>query len=276
MSDPRITPANARVAHKSLRGQVRAATFTAGTVMRVAAPLADLRCGEDTSRLDRQVIHGDGFRVLERHAGRAFGISDRGGYVGYIPEAALAPWQAPTHWVQVRATLGFAADDIKAPDPVVLTMGARVRVSETGATLARTVEGWHIPLSHLAPIEAPADDPVTQAETLIGTPYLWGGNSCGGIDCSGLVQAALIAAGLDCPGDADQQQAALGAPLPEGAPLRRGDLIFWPGHVGIMADADTLLHANGHSMSVCYEPLQAACLRIRAQGDGEVSARKRL
>jgi cell wall-associated NlpC family hydrolase len=132
-----------------------------------------------------------------------------------------------------------------------------------------------VPKPHLRPISHPFRDPVTVAQLFFGTPYLWGGNSAFGIDCSGLVQAALLACGIACPGDSDLQ-AALGNTVPDDAPMLRGDLIFWKGHVAMVVDDQTLIHANAHHMAVAYEPIDAAIARIKAQGGGTVTGRRRL
>ncbi len=141
---------------------------------------------------------------------------------------------------------------------------------------AVTSEGGFVFRAHLVAIEAPAADFVAVAETLIGAPYLWGGKSSMGVDCSGLVQASLLIAGVDAPRDSDLQEAMLGERVGEGAPLRRGDLVFWKGHVGIMRDGATLLHANAAHMLVASEPLDAARARNLAAGAGPVTSVKRL
>ena len=134
----------------------------------------------------------------------------------------------------------------------------------------------YIPTAHLRPVDQAEGDPVAVAERFLGTPYHWGGNSGFGIDCSGLVQAACLACGIPCPGDSDLQEAALGRTLPADAVLRRGDLLFWKGHVAWVAGPDLLLHANAHHMAVALEPLLPALARIEGQGDGPVTRRARL
>jgi cell wall-associated NlpC family hydrolase len=259
-ADPRLTPWNGRVAHVSLRGLVAAEVFTEGTPARIAAPLADLLTAPDGPRT-RQLLLGAAFTVLEERGAMAFGVAVRDGYVGWIAAGALAPWVAPSHAVAAAATHLYPAPDLKTPETARLSLGALLTVTGRAGAFAETDRGF-APACHLRPLAEPEPDPVAVAERLLGTPYLWGGNSRDGIDCSGLVQIALHACGRDCPGDSDLQAAALGRPLPEGAPLARGDLVFWPGHVGWMLDAGRLIHANAHHMAVAVEPLAAARARI--------------
>ena len=259
MSDPRLTPANGRVAARELEGRVDAARFVDGEPARIVVPVADLFCaGDGSGQLDRQLLFGDSFRVLERRGGRAFGLSDRGGYVGYVAEDALGAWYEPTHRVAARSTLGFAAPDIKHPAPLRLSLGARVKVVEEIDSFVRTQDNLFIPRAHLVAGDEP--DTIAVAERLIGAPYLWGGNSADGIDCSGLVQAALLACGIPCPGDSDQQRES----FPAVRRPRRGDLIFWQGHVAMCVTSRTVIHANAHHMAVTVEPRAACVARIKA------------
>jgi len=183
--------------------------------------------------------------------------------------------QAPTHRVTARATHLYRAADFKTRELAALSLGACLTVTGEEGRFAVTPLGY-VPAVHLSPLKEAADDPVGVAELFLGTPYLWGGNTSYGIDCSGLVQMACLACGIACPGDSDMQEAELGHALPEDAALRRGDLLFWKTHVAWVADRDTILHANAHSMAVSYEPLEAAVQRIEALGDGPVTSRKRL
>lgn len=275
MSDPRLTAANGRVAHVSLRGQVAAETFVTGEALRVVAPLADLLAAPGGAR-QRQLLHGAGFLVLERRQGHAFGQAMRDGYVGWLAEAALAPAPAPTHWVSAPATHLYPAADMKCHELTALSFGAAVAIVGQAGQFARTAEGAFVPQQHLRPLGDWLEDPVAAAERLLGSPYLWGGNSRAGVDCSGLVQLACHACGIDCPGDSDMQEKALGHALPPDASPRRGDLMFWRGHVALVAAPELLLHANAHHMAVAFEPLAEACARISAQGGGPVTALRRL
>ncbi len=274
MTDPRLTPSNGRVAEAGWEDRVTADAFVPGTWKTVSAQLADL-CRAPAGARDRQLQMGDRFLVLETRDGWAFGRAARDGYVGYIADDQLGDDIAATHVVAVRATHLYASPDIKTPEITSLGFGARLAIAHEDRTFFETTNGAFVPKPHLRPVDRPFRDPVTVAQVFFGTPYLWGGNSVFGIDCSGLVQAAYLACGIPCPGDSDLQ-AALGADIPPDAPVIRGDLFFWEGHVAIAVDAETLIHANAHHMAVAYEPRVAAIARIEAQGGGPVVARRRL
>ncbi len=273
--DRRLTPANDRVAASSLQGQVAATTFTDGTPAQIGQPVADL-CRAPQGARDRQLQFGTPVTVFERRDGWGFVQSGIDGYVGYVREAALIASADATHRVSVPATHLYAAADLKSPDRFWLSFGARLRIVSAEGAFFETDQGLFVPKPHVRPLNAPMHDPVTVAQMHFGAPYLWGGNSMQGIDCSGLVQAACQACGIDCPGDSDLQMAELGTALPPETPPQRGDLLFWKGHVAMVVDADTMIHANAHHMAVAYEPIKAAILRIEEQGEGPVLAHKRL
>ncbi|MEB8387172.1 NlpC/P60 family protein [Rhodobacteraceae bacterium KMM 6894] len=270
--DPRLTPANARVAYIALRGQVDAPRYSSGAARQVGVPVADLLRAPGGKR-ERQLLMGAPVTRYDTHDGWSF-VQAEDGYVGYLPDNTLADGPAPTHHVIARATHVYSAPDLKTPERAMLSHGARLTVLSVDGHWAETPIG-HVPAQHLAPLSARAADPVTVALLYLGTPYLWGGNSAFGIDCSGLVQAGCRACGIDCPGDSDLQEAALGTAVPPDAGLRRGDLIFWRGHVAWVLDGAHILHANAHAMAVSIEPMEAAIARIQTAGD-PVTSRKRL
>ncbi|MCR9108340.1 NlpC/P60 family protein [Marivita sp. XM-24bin2] len=273
MSDRRSLWSNGRVAHSSLLGRSEADVYTDGTLHQVSRPPLAAICGAPFGERDRELLWGQCFNVLEVSDGWAFGYTLYDGYAGYIEEQNLEPSKSPaTHRISVRQTMALTEPDFKATraKQIPLSLGSEVRVKGsdgTWATLNGAPHALYVPSRHLTPLDRRATDPVSVAELLLGTPYVWGGNSAFGIDCSGLVQIACKACGLPCPGDSDQQMAQLGETLDPGTPAKRGDLLFWKGHVGWVSDPDTLLHANAHSMSVTYEPLAKAIERIAAQGD---------
>lgn len=269
MSDPRLTPANGRIAAAHLRGQVAAERFVDGAARQLTVPLADVRHAPDGDRL-RQWLAGTRVTVFEERDGWAF-AQDSDGYVGYVPVEAIGPAAPLDAVVTARATHAYSMADIKSPGRATLSFGAWVGVTDRRDGFLDTPYGF---VPEAATKCAPTD-PLAAAERLLGTPYLWGGNSSAGIDCSGLVQIACHVCGMPCPGDSDMQQ-SLGAPVEMDAPLRRNDLLFWRGHVAWVADPDTILHANAHHMAVAFEPLSEAVDRISAAGDGGIVARRRL
>ncbi len=277
--DYRLTPARADLAAAHLRGQVEAERFVEGRTMRVAAPLADVkRAPAPDASLDTQAIRGETVVVYEDHEGWAWAqIED--GYVGYLPSHALTPsGPAPTHRVCVARTFIYPGPNMKLPPIDALPFGAKIAARREEGGYAILSGGGAVFARHLRPVEACEPDFVAVAEGFIGAPYLWGGKAPQGLDCSGLVQVALHAAGLPCPRDTDMQERALGEPLDLASqpPLRRGDLVFWRGHVGVMRDPDTLLHANGHHMLVASEPFAGARGRIAEGSFGQVTSIRRL
>jgi hypothetical protein len=279
--DPRTNPYRRDIAAKHLEGRVTSARFVEGTVREVIEPIADIRRDPaHEAPLDTQALKGERVTVYEvSEEGWAWGQLETDGYVGYLSANALgAVGPLPTHRVVVPRTFGFPGPDIKLPPMIALPMGAKVDIMRQnnvrGADFAVNEYGWHFPLAHVAPLSQRQANFVTVAEMFLNAPYLWGGKTSLGIDCSGLVQIALQAAGVACPRDTYMQEAALGQPVRLDA-LRRGDLVFWKGHVAIARDAETLIHANAHHMMVAIEPLVEAITRIKRTG-ADISSIKRL
>jgi hypothetical protein len=280
MDDPRLTPARPDLAAKYLEGRIKAARYAAGEEFEVAEPLAPLRERPSSdAMLATQALKGERVTIYDRNGeGFAWGQLNDDGYVGWLPDRALAkPGAAPTHKITVLRTFAFAGPSIKLPPIGTLVMGCLVSVLSEDGPFAVTAEGWYLPLQHLGSIASRATDFVAVAEQFAGTPYLWGGKSSLGIDCSGLVQVSLNAAGISCPRDSDMQQNGLGTALhpAESENLQRGDLIFWKGHVAIVRDAESIVHANAYHMATVIENTTAALARIRAAGS-DITAIKRL
>jgi len=245
-----------------------------GEVMSIAVSVADLRDAPEGKR-DRQIIYGEDFRVVEMRDGWAYGCAQKDGYAGYLHAVDLVEKRKPTHFVSARSSHIYPEPDFKSEEIAPLSFGSRLVIVAEGDRFAELSSGKFIPRPHIAPIDQLFDDPIEAAERFMGVPYLWGGNSIWGLDCSGLVQMALLACGVDCPGDADMQQASIGVAIGDNGKPQRGDLFFWKGHVGLIRDENTLLHANAHHMAVVDEPLDQAIERIMAQGDGPVTGRRR-
>jgi len=280
MDDPRLTPARGDIAAKYLEGKVKADRFVEGESFEVTDALAPLRRAPaaDAEQMT-QALRGERVTIYDRTSeGWAWGQLESDGYVGWLPDAALGkPVATPTHRVTVIRTFAFPGPSIKLPPVQTLVLASALTIAREDGAFAVTREGWHVPKPHLAAIGHREIDFVAVAERCLGTPYLWGGKSSLGIDCSGLVQISLNAAGIGCPRDSDMQRDGLGKSLDatESKALRRGDLLFWNGHVAIACDADTIVHANAHHMATVIENTRAAITRIKAAGS-ELIAIKRL
>jgi len=278
--DPRLTPARADLAAKELEGKVAAPRYADGRVYEVIEPQAPLRHEPaPDAPLLTEALKGERVIIYDMSdEGWAWGQLAADGYVGWLPSNALVPLGAPpTHKVTALRTLAFPGPSIKLPPVEALPLGARLAVARFADRMAVTHAGAYVPAAHLAPIDTYEADFVAVAERFLGVPYLWGGKTALGLDCSGLVQVALTACGISCPRDSDMQEQALGTRVAAAAVLanlQRGDLVFWKGHVAIARDRSNLLHANAFHMAVVSEPVGEAVLRIRDGGSEVTSVRR--
>jgi len=274
--DPRITPARPDLAASHLRGKVEAARFADGTVQEVVVGQAPVRnAPSHGATMVTEALCGERVTIYETdEEGWAWGQLASDGYVGWLPAAALlAPGSEPTHKVAALRSLMFPGPSIKLPPAEALPLGARIAVARMHESFAVTATGGHVPMRHLAPVATKEPDFVEVAERFLGAPYLWGGKTSLGLDCSGLVQVALNTCGIACPRDSDMQEAALGKSVSL-AGLQHGDLIFWKGHVAIARGRNSMIHANAFHMAVAIEPVAESLARIGAAGSQVTSVRR--
>lgn len=279
--DRRLTPARPDLAASRLRGQVEARAFVDPEPMRVVAASAPVRREpRPDAPLDTQALSGELVDVYESHEGWAWVQLASDGYVGYVPDDALrldAP--LPTHRVQALRTFVYPGASMKLPPLETLSLGAGVTVTGEAGDFLVLADGGHVFAAHLSATDAYEADFVAVAERFLHVPYLWGGKTSLGLDCSGLTQLSLAAAGVASPRDSDMLEASLGQPVAfddslQG--LQRGDLVFWKGHVGILTDPETLLHATAYTMTVHSEPLRTARDRIQAKSFGAITSIRRM
>ncbi|WP_336959150.1 C40 family peptidase [Sphingobium aquiterrae] len=272
--DNRIHAVRGDLADVSLAGLLFSAHYARAVEMNCVADSAMLRATPSVSAIaTSQILHGESFHALDITTDWVWGFCGHDGYVGYVRREALDRRELPQWRVKASAPV-FSAADIKSPIVDFWPMGALCAGAQDGAFVT-CAEGF-VHLRHLAPIAALESDWVAVAMRYLGQPYVWGGRGHGGVDCSGLVQVALAACGIAAPRDTDLQREGIGAPLPDDAPLRRGDLVFFPGHVGMMADGDTLLHANAHWMATVVEPLADVVARLEPAHEQPILARRRI
>ncbi len=279
MNDPRFHTANERVIARSLADQDPAAvdglTVVDPILNSIGQPVVNLLASPG-GRMNRQLLFGAAIEVMEVHNGYAFVCDPRDGYVGYIGAKQCREPVQPSHRVCTNAAQIYPRSDMKTAPYMTLPFGAAVCVVGSRSGFAKLETGGFMSEKSIESPEILADDPVTVAERFLHAPYLWGGNSIWGLDCSGLVRAAYGVAGIRVAADSDLQEATLGVPLEAAASLQRGDLVFWKGHVGIMQTADMIVHANAHHMAVTSEALADVASRIEHTTGETITSRRRL
>ncbi|WP_343561619.1 C40 family peptidase [Kiloniella sp. b19] len=261
--DPRLHAFRSDLADETLKGQVEADSFVKGWPAMVRAGKAPLhRSPDEASGLDTELLYGEEVRVFEERLGWCWVQNQRDRYVGYVRADTLSEgrWDA-NHRVDVIRTFLYARADMKSPSEEVLHLTSAVQVLEEKGSFARLACGRWIFKPHLSPLDRLREDPLDVALTFFAIPYLWGGKSSVGLDCSGLVQMAMQACGIEVLRDAGQQETTLGEAVDVNE-IRRGDIIYWPGHVGIAMCGMNVLHATAHSMDVCIEPIDSVTERV--------------
>lgn len=279
MNDPRLTPARSNLAADFLRGKVESACFVSGVAKVVVCGRAPLHVEPSREAMrDTELLFGERFTVYEDKGGWAWGQAVRDGYVGYTPSDGLSdPGATPDHRVVALSTPLLRQPSLKTSPFDMLPLNARAKVIGREGKCVQIDGGGYVYEKHIAPLAYRAPDWVAVAERFLGAPYVWGGRTLAGLDCSGLIQTALEAGGIEMPRDSDLQEAALTHNVATSEKLdnlQRGDILFWNEHVGVLLDETRLLHANGFAGEVAIEPLRAAVERIAATGNAVTSVKR--
>lgn len=276
LPDPRTSAYRPDLADMALAGRVIAANYAEPVPLRCVVPSIAMRGARSADAVAvSELLFGETFAVVERGPDWSWGYSLHDSYVGYVPSSALGDASVPTHRVAAPAGLLFSQASIKSPLVATLPLGAAITVTGAEGAFHRLECGGFIHERHLGPLRPNGGDPIALAHEFLGTPYLWGGRTRAGIDCSGLVQTVLAATGHDAPRDSDQQRDTLGTAV-DLSDIRPGDIVFFPGHVGIMASVTDLLHANAYWMRTVVEPLADVVARLKPSHEQPILAVKRL
>ena len=272
--DPRLTPANEVVACSSLNGQIQHTNFVEGKNYQVSVPFVDL-LKEPGGKRNRQLIYGSKVKCFHKDKKWAFIQNSYDNYVGYIPRNTINLETETSHVVSVTLAHVFSEPNIKSYNREMLPLGAKVLGNRIENGFLKTELGWISNLQLKLKTELPKD-PVGVAKLFLNTPYLWGGNTCLGIDCSGLIQISMLLCGLNCPGDSYHQLNSIGQSIDIGSPQKNGDILFWKGHVAWVLNEAHILHANAYHMTTVIEKTSDVIERIKSQEGNNIVAHKRL
>ncbi len=279
--DRRLHAFRADLADLALKGQVNATRFAEGMPARIKSAVVLVRKEpKPSASVDTEFLFGEDITVFDRADGWAWVQSGIDWYVGYVPVSDLDLGAPPpaTHRVHALRSFVYPEPNMKMPPLLALSLGSRLAVAETEGKWAKLATGGFIYSRHISPLTSPETDPIAVAERFRHIPYLWGGRSSFGLDCSALIQLSMDACNIPCPRDSDMQESGFGTPVPftgDQSVLERGDLIFWRGHVAFWLDPTRCLHANATDMMVAEAPFEETVARIETAGEGPVTSVRR-